>query len=261
MEHLKAVWAFRHFWMSLVRMDLRSRYRRSTLGLGWSLLNPILMTAVYCLVFGSILSGGNWRTYAPFLLGGMAVWEFIRSSLLQGCHALARNESYIRQCPLPYGIYPLRTVLGTAIHFGITLIVVVVLVGALQGSLAVVQAIPTIVPGLLLALIFCWSIATIAAFATVYFHDTQHLVEVVAQLWFFLTPIIYERTILDNKGLGWLVDLNPVHPFLQLIRDPLLTGVAPSMAVLLQGTALTAVTFGLAAGTIAWLQKKIIFQM
>lgn len=263
MEHFKAVWAFRHFWFSLVRMDLRTRYRRSTLGIGWSLLNPILMTIVYCIVFGSILSGGtgNWREYAPLLLGGMAVWEFLKSSLTQGCHALAHNESYIRQCPLPYSIYPLRTVLGTAFHFALTLTVVVLLVAVLQQSTAVFAALPLIVPGLLMALVFAWACATMSAFATVYFNDTQHLVEVAAQLMFFLTPIIYKRSLLDNKGLGWVVDLNPAVPFLEAIRGPLLTGEAPTAATLSAAAALTAVAFGLAVGTIAWLQKKIIFQM
>ena len=127
--HLKAVWTFRYFWMSLVKMDLRSRYRRSFLGIGWSVLHPIAMSAVFCLVFAEIMrvQGGDpsgypaqWRWYAAYLVTGLAVWEFIRNSTASGCQALLVNEAYIRQCPLPYGIYPLRTVMGTAIHFVIS---------------------------------------------------------------------------------------------------------------------------------------------
>src|SRR3954466_13870983 len=101
MDHLKAVWAFRYFWMSLVKMDLRSRYRRSVLGIGWSVLHPLAMSAVFCLVFAEIMrvqDGGvggfpaQWRGYAAYLLTGMAVWEFIRNSTAIGCQALLMNE-------------------------------------------------------------------------------------------------------------------------------------------------------------------------
>ena len=115
--HLSAVWQFRYFWLSLVRLDLQNRYRRSVLGIGWSMLHPLAMTVVFCVAFGGILGTDDWRVYAPFLLAGMIVWDFVKGSALQGCESFIRAEAYIRQCPLPYSIYPLRTVLGTFIHF------------------------------------------------------------------------------------------------------------------------------------------------
>ena len=260
-QHLKAVWTFRHFWMSLVRMDLRQRYRRSFLGIGWSLLHPLAMTAVYCLVFSSLMGNGDWRTYSMHVLSGMAVWEFIRNSTSQGCIAFLRNESYMRQCPLPCGIYPLRTVMGTAIHFLISLFVVVSLIALLQGQARVFTVLWSVIPALILLFLFSWALATLAAFATVYFHDTQHLVEVGSQFCFFLTPIIYTSDLLVQKNLGWVADLNPVNVFLQLIRTPLISGELPSGTLYLQGCAITAAAVGLAFGTIGWLQKKLIFQL
>src|SRR5262245_3909890 len=125
MQHLTSIWRYRHFWLSLVRLDLRNRYRRSVLGIGWSLLNPLAMTAVWCVALGPIMNQGDWRSLAPMLLVGMAVWEFLRNSVLQGCDSFLRAEAYIRQCPLPFGIYPLRTTMGLFIHFAIALGVVV----------------------------------------------------------------------------------------------------------------------------------------
>ncbi len=269
LHHLKAVWTFRHFWMSLVRMDLRSRYRRSVLGIGWSVLHPILMSGVFCIVFAQIMNIGEdpelksypapWRGYGAFLLCGMAVWEFIRNSTASGCFALIHNEAYIRQCPLPFGIYPLRTVMGTTIHFLISMAVVVVLVSLLKGSFEVFETLWAVLPVFVLLLIFCWSLATLAAFATVYFHDTAHLVEVGSQLMFFLTPIMYTKGKLGQ--IQWLADLNPVHLFLELIRDPIVFGIVAPPETYLQAVVLTAATFGLAIGTIAWLQKKVIFHL
>lgn len=260
-QHLRAVWTFRHFWLSLVRMDLRQKYRRSVLGMGWSLVNPLAMAAVFCVVFKDLMKVSDWQTYACYLIGGFAVWDFLRNSLLAGCGSFTRNESYIRQCPLPCGIYPLRTVMGTAIHFLIAVGVVVALVAVLTPSVAVLPGLAAAVPGILLAFVFAWSVATLAAFATIYFHDTSHLCEVGAQLFFFMTPIMYHRSVLDAKGLGWVVDLNPVNVYLELIRTPLVTGAVPAAGLFAVGAVLSAVALGLACGTIAWLQKKLIFQL
>lgn len=269
-QHLKAVWTFRYFWMSLVKMDLRSRYRRSVLGIGWSVLHPIAMSGVFCLVFSQIMDirgddwerfgyPAAWRGYAAFLLTGMAIWDFIKTSVTVGCHALMHNEAYIRQCPLPYGIYPLRTVMGTGIHFLISLVVVLVLVSLLKGSLSPFTMLWAVIPVVVMMFVFCWALATLAAFATVYFHDTTHLVEVGSQLMFFLTPIMYTREKLGS--IEWLADLNPVVVFLELVRTPLVYGQIPDAPVYLQGLALTLGAAGLAFGTIAWLQKKVIFQL
>ena len=107
--------------MALVRIDLKNRYRRSLLGVGWSLLHPILMTIVLCTVFGQFFHRGDLKTYAPFLLSGLIFWNFITTAMNQGCLCFFLGESYIRQHPAPLAIYPLRTTLGAGIHFGIGL--------------------------------------------------------------------------------------------------------------------------------------------
>lgn len=260
-QQFRAIWQFRYFWASLVRLDLRNRYRRSVLGIGWSLLNPLAITVVFCTVFGGIVGQGDWRTYAPYLLAGMMIWEFIRGSAIQGCDSFIRAEAYIRQCPLPYAIYTLRTVLGTFIHFAISLVVVVVATVVLQSSLAPVAMIPAVLPGILLATVFAWGLTTITAFAHVYFHDTKHLLEAGSQMYFFLTPIMYTRKVLDDRQLGWVADLNPVSVYLEIIRDPLLTGIPPAPGQYAAAGVLALAAFGLACGAMAWLQKKVIFQL
>lgn len=258
--HLTAIWKFRHFLLALVRLDLRLRYRRSVLGVGWSLLNPIAMTVVFTIVFTNLL-GGNAADYAPFLMVGMAVWAFLREAAVGGSRALIANESYIRQSPLPYSIYPLRTVLGQAIHFLIALAVGMVLVVLLKGDARPFEVLWAVLPAIGLLMIAAWAVATVFAFTNVYFQDTQHLLEVGAQIMFYLTPIIYDRSKLDGKGLGWLVDLNPANLFLELIRDPILSGRPPAAELYLAAAGVTVALVGLAAGTVAWLQKKVIFHL
>jgi ABC-type polysaccharide/polyol phosphate export permease len=123
------------------------------------------------------------------------------------------------------------------------------------------MALAWIVPGLVLSFLAAWALATIFAFVNVYFQDTQHLMEVGAQIVFFMTPIIYYPSNLASKGYWMLLTMNPVNLFLDLTRGPLMDGVPPSAELLLQGTAFTAVLIGLAAGTTAWLQKRVVFHL
>src|SRR5260370_15958522 len=130
-NYFAAIWRCRYFWLSLGKMDLRTRYRRSVLGLGWSLLHPIAMTAILCMVFVGLFSV-NIREYVPYVLAGFACWNYILTVTLQGCQCLYQGEMYIRQFPAPMAIFPLRTALGGTIHFLITLVVVVVVSGILK---------------------------------------------------------------------------------------------------------------------------------
>jgi ABC-type polysaccharide/polyol phosphate export permease len=259
-QHFSAMWKFRHFLMALVRLDLRQRYRKSVLGVGWSLLNPIAMTIVFTVVFSKVLgAGADPISYAASVLTGMAIWSFLRDSALTGCRCFAMNEAYIRQSPIPYTVYTLRTVLGQAIHSLIALSVVVVMIALYHGDPVVILRAGMMIPGLILVFFAAWAVATIGAFTTVFFHDTQHLLEVAAQIVFFLTPIMYSRQLLDDKQLGWIMDMNPVYWLLELTRSPLLTGELPTTQMYLAGLGLTTALVGLAAGTVAWLQKRVIF--
>jgi len=261
LQHVAALWKFRHFLLALVKLDLRQRYRRSILGIGWSLLNPIAMTIVFTVVFSNLLGNGDPISYAATVLTGMAIWGFLRDSTLNGCRCFATNEAYIRQSPIPYTLYTLRTVLGQAIHSSIALAVVVVMVALTKGDGSVILRLFAVFPGLIILFFAAWGAATISAFANVFFHDTLHLLEVAAQILFFLTPIMYSRRLLDEKQLGWVIDVNPVYWLLELTRTPLLTGQLPTLQMYLAGMGAAVALVGLAAGTVAWLQRRVIFHL
>src|SRR5437867_4476654 len=101
-DYARGVWRCRYFWLMLVKHDLRQRYRRSVLGLGWSLLQPVAMACIICFVFQTIfISGENVVGYAAHVLAGLACWNYILTSTVVGCQCLFSGESYIRQYPAP----------------------------------------------------------------------------------------------------------------------------------------------------------------
>jgi ABC-type polysaccharide/polyol phosphate export permease len=258
-DYLSAVWRCRYFWMALVRMDLRTRYRRSLLGLGWSLLHPIAMTAILCAAFHKIFQA-DIRTYAPFLLAGLAGWNYIVGVTLSGCQCFYQGESYIRQHPAPMAIYPLRVALGGSIHFLIALGVVIGLVLVVKGP-GNLPAIVTVVPSVLLLFVFVWSLAVLAGFANVFFQDTQHLAEIGFQLLFYATPIIYPAETLVRNNLGWLLHYNPLGLFIRLIREPIIDGHPPSVKVFTAACAVVAVMVCAAGGSLAAFQRRLIFHL
>jgi lipopolysaccharide transport system permease protein len=257
--YLKAVWRLHPFWLAMVRNDLRSRYRRSVIGIGWSLLHPIAMTAVLCTVFAKMFHSDVYE-YAPFLLAGLTLWSFITTVMNGGCQCFIQSESYIRQHPAPLAIYPLRTVLGAGFHFLLGLAVTLGLVWYVRGF-ANLAYLPALLPTLALLLVFGWSLAVCAGMLNVLFQDCQHLVEVFLQIAFYVTPIMYKADLLRERHLGWLVSLNPVAVFLEMLRRPILEGRLPPLEAACAATAATLVMLAAAALALSWAQRRMIFYL
>jgi ABC-type polysaccharide/polyol phosphate export permease len=245
--------------MSLVRMDLRTRYRRSVLGMGWSLLHPIAMTAILCTMFHKIFKL-NVVEYGPYIMAGLAGWNYILSVTVYGCGSIFQGESYIRQYPAPLAIYPLRTALGAAIHFLIALSVVVALSWYVHGF-GNLGALLSLIPTIILLLILGWSLAVLASLTTVYFQDTQHLAEVGFQLLFYATPIIYTEEILTRQRMVWLLHFNPLVTLLRLIREPILNARVPDIATFSSAVGIVCLAATAAIFMLYRLQRQIIFYL
>ncbi len=257
--YLTRIWRLRYFWSSLVRTDLRNRYRRSVLGIGWSLMHPVLMTAVLCAVFCPLFQT-DYRQFAPYVLTGLAFWNYVVTTTSQGCHCFFQGEPYIRQHSAPLAIYPLRTVLGTAIHGLAAVAVVLCFTWYIQGF-GNLAALTTLVPTLLLMFLLGWALAVCSGVTNVIFQDTQHLVEVLFHTLFYLTPVMYPRRLLADRGMDWLVNWNPLAAFLDLLRFPILEGqLAPPMAYV-TAVGMVAVLLAAAIAMLIRVERRLVFYL
>jgi lipopolysaccharide transport system permease protein len=254
-----AIWRCRYFWLSLVKKDLRTRYRRSVLGVGWSLLHPISMTTVICLVFHKLFAM-DVASYGPFLLSGFTTWNYLSATITQGCDSFYNGESYIRQYPAPLAIYPLRTVLGAAFHFVLALAVVLILTWWFKGF-GNLAAIVTLVPTLLLFIVLGWSLSVMSGFAHVRFADVKHLLEIGLQIMFYATPIFVPPDEMKRRGLAWLIDYNPAAVLVDLIRQPVLNGNFPTLRAWGFAAAITVTAFTLAVWMLVRFQRRLIFYL
>jgi ABC-type polysaccharide/polyol phosphate export permease len=116
-------------------------------------------------------------------------------------------------------------------------------------------------PALLLLMVFGWSLAILFGLATVRFRDTHHLSEVFFQGLFYLTPVMYPPRMLTERGLGFLVDYNPLVPFLDLLRQPILDGTFPPLRTFGAATLITLVAAGLAALALRREERQLIFHL
>ncbi|MFO0967406.1 MAG: ABC transporter permease [Gemmataceae bacterium] len=258
LSYLSRMWRLRYFLLSLVGMDLRNRYKRSVLGVGWSLIRPMAMTAVCCLVFCPLFNQPV-RTFAPFFLSGFTVWGLIMESVNGGCLCFITSAAYIRQQPVPLALFPLRVVLGGGIHAGLAFLMVIALVTITTGLPSPLM-LPPLLLSLVLLLVFCWSFALILGLIHTHFPDTQHLVEILFQILFYLTPIIYLPDMVRGRGaFGRFVDYNPLTYLMEAIRLPILQNQVPSATTYAIFASFVGFVFLLALWLRHKLEKNLVF--
>jgi lipopolysaccharide transport system permease protein len=257
--YLRDIWNCRFFWLSLVKTDLRARYRGSVLGMGWSLLHPIAMTTIICIAFANLVHKPI-AEFASYLMAGLTFWNYLGTVTVGGCQAFFQGEAYIRQHPAPMAVYPLRTTLGGAFHysFGLGL---VVLLGGLTHGYDGVWPLLSLVPTALLLLLFGWGLAILCAVVNVRFRDTHHLAEIGLQLLFYLTPVMYPAEILEKGGVGFLLLINPLVPLLELLRQPLAQGHVPDPLTYLVAAAITLTVCAGAGLALRGQERQLIFHM
>lgn len=257
LAYFQSIWKLRYFWMSLVQLDLRQRYRGSYLGVGWSLLNPLAMTFIVCVAFGTVFQT-SMEEYPVFFMTGMTFWTFATQSAIQGANAFFLAETYIRQFPAPLAIYPLRSMLGLAVHYcialGMTLGLSVVMIG-LPPPLAVLSLLPT----LMLIFLFCWSMSVLFGIVTVMFRDIRYLLEIAFQMLFYLTPILYEPKLMYERNLGFIIHLNPMVPFLDLLRAAVVHNQTPSLLHYAQASVVVVITATVASLLLWRNERRLIY--
>ncbi len=213
--------------MTLVKLDIQARYKRTWLGAGWSLVQPLALTAILCFVFSTIF-GFSLRDYASYVISGLLVWTFLTGVIGEGCSSMIEGETYIRSRPLPLAVHPLRVTLRVAFHSLLLLLVTLGITWYFRGF-ENLPALLALIPGSLLLLLFGWSAGIILGVATVYFRDISHLSQISLQFLFYLTPIIYPKEVIEGRGfVSSILDYNFAVHFVNLLREPILNNRFPS---------------------------------
>ncbi len=232
---------------NLTMREVRGKYKRTALGHGWSLLSPIASLAIFTLVFGVLLRANppvgtpsGLDVFALWLAAGLLPWTFFSSAVLGGMHSLLVNANLIKKVYFPREILVTSAVLSFVVTFGVEL-------GVLMALLLVFGAmplpwLPLVAVAVLLLTAFALGLGLLLSICNAYFRDTSYLMTLVFQFWFYLTPIVYPPTLVDDtvaaRGgvqvagvelpIDHLYNLNPMTRFTSVFRSLLYDNAMPT---------------------------------
>ena len=222
---------------TLVRRELRTRFRGSALGLFWSLIYPLAMIGVYTLVFSVLWRvTGDIPHYPLFVLAGLSVWGFFQAGIQLGTTSLVQNGELIKKVWFPRELVPAAAVLAQTVTIFVMLAILIPidLIVEPENAETVVLVIPMV--GALICLVL--GLAWIFSVANVFYRDVEHLLAVVFLPWFFLTPVLYGlEQFSAASSHRWLILVmrygNPVTPYVEGVRAVVLQATVPGAPLLI----------------------------
>lgn len=207
----------------LVSRNFNTKYRQSVLGVLWSILNPLMTTAVLYFVFSTIFRAET-ENYIIYLLSGIIVWNAFVEAVNLGMESITGNASIINKVYVPRYIYPISNVFSALINLLISLIPLVLI--SLVTGLQITKAYLILPIAILFLFMFASGMALFMATSNVFFRDTRFLWGVLTMMWTYLTPIFYTETIIPEAYLS-LYHANPMYQFLLFFRCIFIQGVTP----------------------------------
>jgi len=226
---------------NLILKDIRVRYRNMSLGVLWSLLNPLVMMSVLWFVFTKIYDT-KIPHFAVFALCGIVPYNVFALSWLTGTTSLVESATLIKRVPVPRAIIPISAVLSNCVHMSGQVALLLVLVAFTGGG---VNRYWVVIPVLwLLEVLFVVGLVLISSALNVYIRDVRYVVESVNTVLFWLVPIFYPFSRIP-VGFREIYQYNPVAALVLASQRILMEGVYPQTSLLLKLAASSLVTLGL----------------
>lgn len=233
MKLLKEIWEYRTMIISLVKRDLRGRYKGSVLGFFWTFLNPLFQMLVYTFVFSIIMRAGI-EDYYLFLFVALVPWTYFSTCVSGGSGCIIGQKDMIQKIYFPREVLPISYVLSQLINMLLTFIVVIiVLVVSGKGlRLSVWWSLPIII---IVETILSFGFTMLFSALTVYFRDLQYVLGIITMAWQFCCPIMYSIDLVPERLLS-LYYLNPMTPVIVAYRDIFYYKQSPQLDTMLSAT-------------------------
>jgi ABC-2 type transport system permease protein/lipopolysaccharide transport system permease protein len=207
-------------WSRLAWQDVRQQYRGSVLGPLWLTISMSVMVATLGVLYSQLFKV-EIQEYLPFLAIGIIVWGLILGLVSDATKAFVANAEIMKQVPLPIMTHVFRLVWRNFIIFFHNIVIYVGV--AIWFSISPGLALFWVVPGLLIICGTALAVGLILGMLSARYRDVPQMVMSVMQIAFFLSPIMWSPTLMPERAL--IIDYNPIHHFIELVRRPLLTGM------------------------------------
>ena len=216
--------AYKNLLKELVRRDVKTKYRRSVLGMLWSVLNPLGMMIIMSIVFSHVFRS-NIENFPVYLMCGQVIFNFYNEASTVAMSSVLGNASLIKKVYVPKYLFPVSKVCSCFVNLVtsfIALVIVIVATGTKLSWTAFLVFIPVIY-----VFVFSLGMGLMLSALVVTFRDLQHLYGILITAWMYMTPIFYPVDMLP-EWVADLVRLNPLANFIEMFRDVILYNVVPS---------------------------------
>ena len=249
LEELRGVLRYKDLIIQLSRRNLVSRYKRSLLGVAWTMLNPLgsmlVMTIVFSRVFGRV------ESYPVYVLTGLIAWNFFSQTTRHCMDTILWGSGLYGKIYLPRTAFTISSIATGIINLLLSLLPLLAIM--LVTGIPLRAAVVTLPLAILLLAIFALGFGLLLSAYSVFFPDIAEMYNVVLIAWMYLSPVIVPEDVLATILNGWVLRFNPMVYFIRLFRQILYSGIFPSLSMWL--TAALIATLVLLAGWLVFTKK------
>ena len=240
-KRVKEIYAYRTMIYSLVKRDLKGRYKGSMLGFLWTFINPLFQLLIYTFVFSVVMRNGL-KDYYMFLFVALIPWIFFASSLSGGTTCITGQKNMVQKIYFPREVLPISYVISQFINMLLSFLVVFAVMLIMRytfNPVAILCLIPVMITEFILALGFTFILSAV----TVYFQDMQYIMGIITMAWQFLSPVMYSVDRVPERFQNLYLLLNPMAPIIIAYRDILYYAKVPELSTLLLALCMGVVLF------------------
>jgi ABC-type polysaccharide/polyol phosphate export permease len=226
LQELREIFRYRNFIGQLARRDILTRYKRSILGVAWTMLNPLGMMIVMTLAFSQLFS--QIPGYPAYILSGLVVWIFFSQTTTASMVNLVWGGGLLNRIYIPrtsFAIAAIITGLFNLFFSLVTLLLVIIIIG-----LPVRISILFLPYPMILLAAFSLGVGLLISTLAVYFPDVSEMYQILLMAWMYLTPIFYPESILPKTYGPLLIKFNPIYYMVRLFRASIYEGRFPTYA-------------------------------
>ncbi|RJP50778.1 MAG: ABC transporter permease [Anaerolineaceae bacterium] len=238
LDELRGIFQYRDLVYQLVKRDIVSRYKRSILGVAWTMLNPLGTMIILTIVFSQLFH--KVAGYPAYLLSGLIAWNFFSQTTSASMHQMVWGSALLHRIYMPRTVFVI-SVIGTGM-VNLLLSLVPLLIVVLLVDLPLRWSLLFLPVSMLLLAAFALGIGLLFSVWAIYFPDIAEMYRVLLTAWMYLTPVIYPPEIIPDSYRFWLFHLNPMYYLIQMFRQPIYEGNLPPFPQLAMGTVIAMFT-------------------
>ena len=237
-EELKGIFKYRDLVFQLIHRDIVARYKRSVLGIAWTMLNPLGTMVIITVVFSQIFH--SLEKYPIYVLSGLIAWNFFAQTTTAAMQQTVWGSNLYHRIYLPRTTFTVASMGTGFVNFLLSLIPLGLIMGITGASFT--RALFILPISILLLAFFALGIGLLFSSLVIFFHDVTEMYQIALTAWMYLTPIFYPAEILPDTSRSLILNLNPMYHLIQIFRMPIYEGKLPASSDLLISVIISLIT-------------------